>query len=299
MRTFVSIIIFLFFLSVGYSQELNCSVEVVTPTLRITDPIIFQSLKTSIYEFMNGRSWTEDAYQEHEKIEMSILINVTEEISSERFGAQVTVQSYRPVFNSTYKSLMLNHIDEEFQFTYQQFQPLIYTENGYQNNLTSFLAFYAYLAISLDYESFAEKGGDAYINKMQNAVNNAQSSGERGWDANNSRKRNRFWIAENLTNGAYISFRNTFYKYHLRGLDAMYQDAKRARKSVIECLEELKELNDNFRNLIILRLFFNAKQDELVGIFSEAPEEEQKKAIELLSELDPTNVSKYRKIGKK
>lgn len=290
---------FVFLAKVSPAQELNCKVQVLTPKLQINDPQVFQTLENSINEFLNNRKWTDDQFQPNEKIELNIIISITQEVSADYFKATVTIQSLRPVHSSTYSTALINHVDDQLEFQYAQYDPLIFNPDIFNSNLTSFLGFYAYLALALDYESFSLKGGEMLLNKVQTIVNNAQNRPEPGWNSTDSKRRNRYWIVENLLNAGMDEYRQIWYDYHRNGLDMMYKDAAAGRKKILECLNKLQTINKEYPNTFILRLFFNAKNDELIGVFSEAPQEEKDEAIKILNLVDPSNSNKYKKINKK
>ena len=294
--------LFFFFLFSGLSflqaQELNCNVQIITPKLQTADPKIFQTLKNSIREFMSNRKWTGDSYTNQEKIECSILINITKELGIDRFTAQVTIQSNRPVFNSSYQSLLLNYVDKDFEFGYTEFQPLDYNDNTGTNNLTSFLAYYAYIILGIDYDTYSLKGGTPYFLKAQSVVNNAQNYSESGWRSNEKTIRNRYWLVENFLSGKYDEVRQAFYKYHLNGMDKMYEDMPGARKVITQCLSTFDKINSDYPNSFLVQLFFNAKAEELVGIYSQATPSEKATAVQLCSKLDATNAVKYQGILK-
>ncbi len=295
MKTFVALIVFTFSSFYTFSQELNCTVKVITAQLQTADPKIFQTLQKSIYEFMNNRKWTSETYAPNERIECSILINVTQELSSDKFSAQLTVQSNRPVFNSSFNSTVLKWVDKDFQFQYAEYQPLEFNENTLLSNLTSILAYYAYTIIGLDNDSFAPSGGTPYYQKAQTIVNAAQSTPESGWKSYDG-TRNRYWLINNLLNTKLNNVRTVLYKYHRDGLDKMYENADLARKPITECLNLLNQMNDDVPNSMILQVFMQGKQEELMGIFSKATPQEKTAAVQTLSKLDPANSSKYQLI---
>ena len=280
------------------AQELNCNVEILVPKLQVADPAIFKTLQTDIVQFMNNQKWTEDEYKPNEKIEISILINVTDELSANSFKGQITVRSLRPVYNSDYNTALLNHIDKDFSFSYIQHQPLQYTENTFINNITSVLAFYAYLAIGLDYDSFSPKGGQKYYLKAQNIVQTAQNSTSLGWKSFEKNNRNRYWIIDNMLNSKYSSYRDVLYKYHLKGLDEMSQDADAGRAVIMECIKLLYSLNKRYPNFILRQFFFNAKAQELLDIYSKAPDAEKREAVNMLVKLDIATSQKYKALLK-
>ncbi len=279
------------------AQELNCKVQIITPKLQLTDPAIFKTLETSINEFMNNRKWTDDVFQPFERIECQILITITDEISNDHFKAQVNIQSSRPVYNSDYKTVIFNYSDKDWEFRYSAYQPLEFNENAHLSNLTSLLAFYAYVIIGMDYDSFSPLGGTPYFLKAQTIVNNAQNVPERGWKAYDG-TRNRYWLIENLTNTKYDMYRQAFYKYHLKGLDHMYDNRSSATKVILECLKDLEKVYDRYPNIMILQLFFNAKADELVDILRGAPQTDKIRAVNLLTKLDAANTARYREVLK-
>lgn len=281
----------------GYAQELNCTVKVITAQLQTADPKIFQTLQKSIYEFMNNRKWTNDNFSTNERIECSILINITQEISSDKFGAQITIQSNRPVFSSGYNSTVLKWADKDFQFQYAEYQPLEFNENTYLSSLTSVLAYYAYTIIGFDYDSFSPSGGTVYYQKAQNIVNAAQSTSEPGWKSYES-IRNRYWLINNLLNTKFENVRIAMYKYHREGLDKMFENPEQGRKAITESINLLNKTNDDSPNSMILQVLLQAKSDELVNIYSKATPQEKSNAVQVLSKLDASNSSKYQAIMK-
>jgi hypothetical protein len=297
MKKQLFLLFFLFLAGRSFCQELNCTVKVITAQLQTADPKIFQTLQKSIYEFMNNRKWTNDNFSAAERIECSLLINVTQELSSDKFSAQLTIQSNRPVFNSSYNSIVLKWVDKDFQFQYAEYQPLEYNDNTFLSNLTSVLAYYAYTIIGADYDSFAPTAGTVYFQKAENIVNAAQSTSESGWKSFEN-IRNRYWLTNNLLNTKLEKMRTVLYKYHREGMDKMYENPDQARKPITECLNMLIEMSEDIPNSMILQVFMQAKQDELVGIYSKATPQEKTNAVQLLSKLDPSNSSKYQGIMK-
>ncbi|MEO6167317.1 MAG: DUF4835 family protein [Chitinophagales bacterium] len=279
------------------SQELNCTVKVITAQLQTADPKIFQTLQKSIYEFMNNRKWTNDNFTASERIECSILINITQEISSDKFGAQITIQSNRPVFSSGYNSTVLKWADKDFQFQYAEYQPLEFNENTYLSSLTSVLAYYAYTIIGFDYDSFSPSGGTAYYQKAQNIVNAAQSTSEPGWKSYES-IRNRYWLINNLLNTKFENVRTALYKYHREGLDKMFENPDQGRRAISESLNLLSKANEDSPNSMIMQVLLQGKSDELVNIYSKATPQEKSNAVQILSKLDASNSSKYQAIMK-
>ena len=245
---------------------------------------------------MNNRKWTNETFKTEERIDCSILINMTDKISSDEFKGTLQIQSRRPVFKSSYNSVLLNYNDNDVTFKYQENQPLDFVETSYTSNLTSILAYYAYLMIGLDYDSFSLNGGTPYFQKCLAVVNNAQNSGNTGWKAFDSDK-NRYWIINNMLDASFTSLRECMYTYHRKGLDAMADNKEAGRAVIMESIQSLKKVHQIKPLSFSLQVFFIAKADELVNIFSGGFSDEKAKIVNLLNEIDPTNSNKYTKIN--
>lgn len=280
--------------SVLKSQELNCQVSINHSQIQSQDVRIYQTLQKAIYELMNNRRWTDRVFKTEERIECSIFINIKKR-EGDHFTASIQVQSRRPVFNSSYNSVMINHIDNDYSFDYVEYSSLDFQTTSFQSNLTSVLGFYAYIIIGLDFDSFGDHGGTAYFNNAQQIVNNAQNAQETGWKSFESQK-NRYWLIENILNGSYDDYRTFQYKYHRLGLDQMYDKQSKGRLEILGALQLLTKVNRARPGLYILNLLLEAKRDELIGIFSEAPPNEKAQAKNYLIEIDPSHAGEYQKI---
>lgn len=296
MNRILTAILCLFALSVQ-AQELNCTVSVISPSIQNVEKRIFETLQKDVREFMNSNQWTMDAFTLEERIECSILITVTEVISGNRYKATMQVQSSRPAYMTSYNSVMLNVNDQDVVFEYVENQPLQWQPNQHISNFTSILAFYAYMIIGADYDSFSLKGGEPYYQLALQIVNNAQNEPERGWKAFEG-SRNRYWLIENMMNARYESFRTVMFKYHREGLDMMQSDLQGGRNAIFECLEPLKRLRLDQPNSYLLTVFFTAKVDEFTNIFREAFPDVKTKAANDLMQMDPANANKYQAIIK-
>ncbi len=296
MRNYLYIFLFLVLSKNISSQELNCQVSVVSVQVQgTTEKQIFDQLQKSIFEFMNNTRWTKDNYTVNERIDCSILINVTQKISSDDYMATIQIQSRRPVFKSSYFSPTVNYIDENFVFKYQQFQQLEFNLNTFSNNITSVLAYYAYVIIANDYDTYSNLGGTEYFQKAQLIVANAQSASESGWKSFESNK-NRYWIVENALQPVFQPIRECMYKYHRTGLDIMFDKADDGRKEILKSMDLLLGVYKNRPASFPMELFFNAKVVEVVNIFSKGQPDEKAKAVEVLTTVDPANSTKYFKI---
>lgn len=255
-------------------------------------------MQAAIYEFMNSKKWTNYIFSEEEKIECTILITISER-SSDVFKATIQVQSRRPIYKSSYNSVMLNLFDKEFQFNYVEYQPLDFNENSFTSNLTSVLAYYAYLIIGLDFDSYQLKGGTVFYDKAQTIITNAQNAAEGGWKAYESiSHKNRYWLIENLLNNSYSLIRECLYNYHRKGLDMMVDNSATAKTAITAGLEKLKINHEEKPDSYLMQLFFNAKADEIVNIYSSASVSDKTKVAEICKKIDPTNSNKYNQITK-
>lgn len=277
------------------AQELNCTVKVLSPAIQGTERSVFETLETAIKEFMNNTRWTNDNFKQDEKIECNLTINVTKRNSVDEFEANIIVQSRRPVYKSSYNTNLINYQDNDFTFKYTPFQPFEFNENTFINNLTSTLGYYAYIFIGLDYDTFSPEGGTPYYQKAQTIVNNAQNAPDKGWKAFEGSK-NRYWLAENLANANFKGVRSCLYNYHRNGLDMMTNDVEMARKNIADALDGLMKVHNLQMGSFLMQVFFLAKADEVVNIFSVAPPDVKSKLVPLLNTIDPGNVTKYEKL---
>ncbi|GAB4143245.1 MAG: DUF4835 family protein [Bacteroidia bacterium] len=278
------------------AQELNCQVQVVSPQIQgTTEKRIFDNLQKAIFEFMNNTKWTTDVFSPDEKISCSMFINITEKLSTDEYKATLQIQSTRTIYKSSYNSVLINYNDPDFQFKYIEFQPLDFTINQHMSNLTSVLAYYAYVILAMDYDSFSLNGGTPYWQKAQTIVANAQNAPEKGWKSFESTK-NRYWLVENMLQPLYSPIRQCNYKYHRLGYDIMYQDVNSGRAQVLEALQGLEQIHNQRPLSFPMQFFFNAKSDEVVKLFSGGLPDEKSKVVQLCQKIDPGNGIKYQRI---
>ncbi|MBK6730514.1 MAG: DUF4835 family protein [Bacteroidetes bacterium] len=277
------------------AQELRCGITINTQQLTTTDVKVFKTLETAIREFMNNRRWTDDIFLPEEKIDCEIIITVTEEQSAGRYKAQASIISRRPVFGTDYNSTVVNTVDKDFEFAYTEYEPLDFNENTFQSNLTSSLAFYAFIIIGMDYDTFSDKGGEKYFQKAFTIVTQATSREEKGWKAYDG-TRNRYWLINNILDVKYAGLRDVYYSYHRQALDQMSEKPADAVKVVLGNLQSIDNINKSNPNSMYVQLFFTAKSDELVGIFSKAIPQDRAKAANFLMKLDPVNIQKYQSL---
>lgn len=294
-KTIYLFILMLFSLGSVKAQELQCMVQISSPGMSETDRQILQTLQSSVYEFMNQRNWTEYQFKPEERIEASILITVNEKIGSDEYRATIQVQSRRPVFETSYSSPIINHNDRDFSFRYVENQPLEFADNTFTNNLTSVLAFYAYIIIGFDFDTFTPMGGTPYFEKAQSIVNLAQNAQERGWKSFEG-QRNRYWLMENIFNTQYTNIRQALYTYHRLGFDRMTDNLDMARTEVVNAIEMFQRVHRQRPGSYLMSIIMTTKGDELVNLFTEAPAMEKNQVVQILTEIDPANSARYRRI---
>jgi len=283
-----------------HAQELNCNIQISAQRIQGSNRQVFESMQRDLYEFMNNTVWTNYVFSYSERIDCNILINLTDQLSADEFKGTIQIQLSRPVFNTTYKSTMLNFIDNSFQFRYVEFQPLIFDPNTYTSSLVSVLAYYTYMILGFDYDSFAPMEGTEFFQMAEKIVTNAQNAPEPGWKPyDGSRNRNRYWLVKNVLDKEYEGVRQFIYDYNMNGLDKMESKTPEARTSMVE---SLKLIQDVYRKkpdpfMYLVQVIMDAKSDELINIFTAAFPEEKGRVVEILTEIDPANKAKYEKIN--
>jgi hypothetical protein len=276
-------------------QELRCNVSVSSSRIEGTYKQVFESMRKDIYEFLNNRKWSDNIYTIDERIECNIFIQITDQIAADEFKGTMQVQMNRPVYNSSYDSPVLNIKDNDIQFRYVEFQPLEFDETSNTNPLTNLLAYYANIILGFDYDTYSPLGGSVYFQRARDIVNKSQNAREKGWRAFEGNY-NRFWLVENLTNKAYGPFRELLYRYHRQGLDVMSDKPDIGRMEIGEALKNMQRVYRSRPDTYINRIFFDAKSDEIVHIFSKGSTDEKSRLMTILTECDPSNSGKYEKI---
>lgn len=298
----ISFLLFAFCVAViSNAQELQAKLTVNASKVSTqVDKKTFQTLQTALSNFLNNKKWTRDTYQPSEKIKCNFLITIDQDKGSNVFKASLTVQAARPIYGSTYESPLLNIQDNDYTFRYVEFQPIEFNENRIQGNdplvgnLTATLAYYAYIILGLDYDSFSPRGGDAYFQKAMNIVNNApEASDIVGWKPFDG-MRNRFRLAENLTDNRFAIVHDVLYAYYRNGMDQLNDNADNARSGVITALNNMTNLNRDNPNTMIMQVFFQGKGIELSKLFSQAKPDVRMQARDMLVKLDITNASLYK-----
>lgn len=301
-KLFSIIILSCLFVSAGMAQEINCKLKVQAPSIQGVDKEVFRSMEKALSDFVNTRKWTADAYMPNEKIDCNIMLNLTKvlNVNDGSFEATLNIQASRPVFNSSYTSPTINYVDREVRFRFNQFAPLQFDDNRVSgndplaSNLTAVIAYYIYIVIGLDYDSFSPNGGTDYFKKAQNIVNNAPEQGKdiNGWKAVEGNK-NRYWIVDQMLSPRFNEIRKVWYSMHREGLDNMYNKPEESRKAVLDGISKLVQVNKENPSSILIQFFFNAKSSELMSILTQTPKTERSTYISMLQQVDVTNAQKY------
>ncbi len=297
-----SIITFFILLSFSsHCQELLCDVKVTTENVQQTDPSVFRSLEEKVRTFLNGTIWTSDKFDEDERIQASFYINIIDELGQDKFRAQTTIKSTRPVYDSDYETVMFDLIDNDFEFVFDPYTILEYRQGEYSDNLTAMLAFYAYTIIGIDYDAFSFDGGASFHDKAQDIVNQAATSSFPGWIAtssNNKGNKSKYWINRNLTEARYKPLKKITYDYHRNVLDQLYENPQESWKVLTSTLEGLQRFQKNNRNLPMIYMFFDAKNQEIVNIMEKASPAQKAQVYEVCTTIDPVHNKIYKALKK-
>lgn len=263
-----------------------------------TDPQSMNQLQTYMNDFLNNTRWTNDQFNKEEKIKCKLNVNLTRSLSQGNYEGNAQLVVSRPVYNSTYETVLFTYVDKNFTFNYLPTTQLYFNENSYTEELPYILAFYANIALAFDYDSFSKMGGSPYVQKAFNLVNLARNSSpnKRGWDSNGDSK-NRYWLIENLQSQQFTPFREGLYKYYRQGLDVATQNPAEARSKVLEFLTTVKEVNQLRPASVVINSFFDAKSDELYKIMIEGLPEQRAQAYSLLVGLDPSKTQLYQRLS--
>jgi hypothetical protein len=291
----------LFISASANAQELQAKVAVLAQQVGTSvDKSTFTTLQNQLTDFLNKRKWTNDAFQASEKIRCNFILTIQSVDENNVCKASLAIQAARPVYNSSYQTALINYQDADVTFKYVQFQQIEFNENRVQGtdaltaNLPAVFAYYVYMVLGFDYDSFSPKGGEQFFSKAQNIVNNAPEAKEiSGWKSFDG-VRNRYWLAENLMNTKYNDIHDIIYQYYRQGLDNMYQDDASARENVLEALSALQDFNQQNPNTMIEQFFVQGKSQEYIGIFKKSTPEDRSQAVQILSTLDVSNAANYK-----
>lgn len=296
MKKIGSFLLFLMIMTALPAQDFQCQLSVNSQQIAGSNRNKFNTLQQELYKFVNDRKWCQYTLKTNERIECAIQITLSE-MSGDTYTGTMTIQLQRPIFNTNYKSPVLNLQDKNIKFTYEEGAPLEYAENSNLSQLTSLIAYYLNIFLALDFDTFSLNGGEPYYTLAQGIVNACQTATEPGWKSYETGQRNRYWMTENLTNPTYSKLHEFLYKYHRLGLDVMSESVDVGRASVLDALRDLQKVNSQKSNIYIVQIFVQAKADEIVNIFKEATPVEKTEVVRLMKQLDPSNSAKYNAIN--
>ena len=291
-RLSVIVILCMFLTNIVAAQELRCDIQVNSSQVAGTDKTVFQNLQTALYEFINNTKWTSINFKNAEKIECSIAITIKERTDSNTFTGDLNMALRRPCYKASYTTPVFNYIDQKFSFDYTDGQPLDFSLNTHMSDLTSTIAFYVYMFLGLDFDTFSLNGGQAFFEAAQQIVNNAQSSSQVGWKAFDGNK-NRYWMVENVTNNSYAPLRKFMYEYHRLGLDVMSEKPDQGRAAILKSLGYLQSVYNTYPTCFYLQLIVEAKRDEIINVFSQGTQQEKTQAVNIMKQIDPSQSSRY------
>jgi hypothetical protein len=278
------------------AQELNATVNVLIPQQVISPPEFFNTMKSTITEFLNGRRWSKDTWQNNERIQCTFQITIEQQVDIRSFKGSLQVTSSRPVYNSDYKTSVLNINDRDFEFVFQENTMIQWSNDQHRDNLSSVLAFYANLILAMDYDSFAMEGGTDHYLTCQTIINNAQNAPESGWRSNEKGRQNRFWLIENILSQSFKPIREFLYNYHRKGLDKLAINQAEAIESMSSAIDGLNEVHRIKPSSYNMQVLFYSKSDEIVNVYAPRAAADKKKVADTCKILDPGNISKYDRI---
>jgi len=291
---YVFSIITLFFSLIVAGQELKCNVQVNSDQVQGTNRQVFDALQNAATDYINNTRWTNLPYSTSERIDCNMSI-IVKALDGDNFTAEIVVQSRRPVYNTSYNSPILNMRDQNFNFTFNQFDRLENVTGTLTSNLTAVLSYYAYLIIGYDMDSFSSLGGTPFFQQAENIVNMAQSTDWNGWRAFED-SRNRYAIISNLLDERFSAFRNYFYEYHRLGLDVMADNATNGRAKIAAGLPLVRTTNRSTPQSVVISIFMDTKTDELISIFKGGTDKEKLDAVEILTDINPAASNRYNEI---
>lgn len=274
------------------AQEFLCNVQIQSPRIEGVDKSVFDNMRTSIFEFINTRKWSNYNMQIEERITCTMIITIDEAISTDDFSGKINLVLERPIYGTDYNSVVINLVDNDVRFRYVPSQPMEFIDGSFTDNLTSILGFYAYLMLGLDADTFSSEGGTSFYEKALATATAAQSGGEQGWRAFEGPK-NRYQLIEGLLNSSYKQMRTFYYEYHRKGLDVMSKDKTTGRETISKTLDNLKAVYEKRPGLYLLQVVTDAKRDEIINIYKEASPAEKTNMITIMTEIDPAQGSRY------
>ena len=294
---FKQLFLFVFFLTLMHpvsGQELDCTIEINANQITRTNKQVFETLKTALTEFVNQQKWTDVTYNENEKVSCGMTFIITAQ-SGKNFTGTLQVNAVRPIFGTSYSAPILNFNDKNISFEYTEFEPLNFNPNAYDSNLISLMAFYAYVILGTDADTFAFKGGESYFQKAMDVANFAQQSNDDGWTLKRNQA-NRFSLLDQILSSAHEEYRKALYTYHRKGMDVFSTNESEAKEAIGQSILTLEKLFRKNRNSLLIRTFLDAKADEIVNVFQDRKYNNKKEVLATLRRISPVNLTKWQKI---
>ncbi|MDF4222078.1 MULTISPECIES: DUF4835 family protein [Maribacter] len=295
MRKAVFLFLFNLFCFVSIAQELNCAVTVNSDQLTQGDLQVFKTLERSLNDYVNKTKWTNRVYKENERVNAQMFITITS-YESNSFSGNIQIQSSRPVYNTSYSTPIFNYKDNAFNFRYIEFQPMIFNENQFESNLVSVMAYYVYVILGLDADTFSLEGGTEFYRKAQNIVTQAQGSNSAGWSQSADSNRSRFELIDNLLSNTYREYRIAMYNYHRKGLDILPDNNSTGKQVIAGTMNLFQTMINRRPNAFLISTFFDAKSEEIKNIFSDGPKVDIVKLKETLNKIAPLYASTWNDI---
>ena len=290
----ILIVILLSMIALGVSaQEFRCSVSINSQQIQTTEKQIFETMKQTIEDFVNNRKWTTLTFEAHEKMDCNIGLILSERASLTEFKGQLSIQIRRPVYNSNYTTGLFNYIESDFQFSFNESQPLEFDINSFTSNLSSAISYYLYMFLGITFDSYALMGDENFYEVARTIAQTAEKSGYRGWRGTDGQKA-RYWFMENYTNATYQELRKANYYYHRLGLDMMTKDQDEARRNIMEALRSVQKVHKIRTNLLAVQIFMDVKIPEISNIFTPATDAEKKEIYNIVKEISPINLNKIK-----
>ena len=300
MKNIIRLGIFSFLILFGSSisaQEFELEIKVGAPGLSLTNEDILGALEKQLYEFYNTNTWTDDSFQDHERIKGTVQLAIQEEISPTSFKGQIVFQTSRPVFNSNTSTHVMKYVDKNITFAYDGLQDLRISTDGYTDNFSSVLSFFAYYMLGMDYDTFSPLGGDAHFDRAFGLYNSLPASlqrGDNGWTQDDKRQQNRYFLIENIRSPKFRRMRDASYNYHRKGMDKMFEDFNEGRAVILEAITDVGRVNKEINNTILPQMFADTKRLEIVEIFITADADQKTKIRSIMLSIDPSQTIAYK-----
>ena len=294
MRKLAVFFIVAFFFQVVAAQQINCEVIINAEQTGQANLSVFKTLQRNLTEFVNQTRWTDTPVKDHERIQCSMFITISK-FEGENFNGSIQIQSSRPVYGTSLITPVFNFNDEQLSFAYREYQPLNYSENTFSNNLVSVISFYIYTIMGMDADTFSPMGGTPYFEEANRIVTTAQQGNSQGWKGSDG-QRSRYRLNTDLLANTYAEYREALYDYHRLGLDVMHEDVVTGKTAIAETMNKLEVMNRRRNNSLLLRVFFDAKADEVGQIYSAGPSINKTELIETLNNIAPRYSKNWRAI---